>query len=307
MLSKRLINTAAVSIMELRQLRYFLALAEHLHFGDAAHALHITQPPLSRQIAAMEEELGVRLFDRHSRAVSLTPAGRAFVEQARTLLAGLDQAMRSARATARGERGQLRIGFTSLAAWTLLPGLLRRFSDRYPEVELLLSEVLPRDLDGLVVQGEVDLALSLPGPAAPGLAYRTLRREPLCAALPSDHPAAAGSGPLKLQRLRHSAFISFPPQTAPALHEAVLQACREAGFDPHVRLRTHLQQTIVNLVAEGLGVALVPASISRLQLPGVSFRPIVAAPSVEYGASWLAANRHPCLVAFLQLLPATPA
>lgn len=286
--------------MELRQLRYFLAVAEHLHFGRAAESLHITQPPLSRQIAALEQALGCSLFDRHSRAVRLTAAGQAFMEQARALLGGLDQAVRGAQASARGERGELRIGFTSMAAWALLPGLLKRYCDRYPQVQLALNEVLPRDLDALVRAGEVDLALSIPTAEPTELAYYPLAQESLCVALPATDGEASQAS-VALQRLADKPFIGFPRSTAPALHEAVMACCAQAGFEPKVRMRTHLQQTIVNLVAEGLGWALVPESISKLALPGVVFRPVPLSPRITYGASWVAGNRHPCLLGFLAL------
>lgn len=286
--------------MELRQVRYFLAVAEHLHFGRAAQSLHVTQPPLSRQIAALEQELGVMLFERHSRAVRLTAAGQSFVDQARALVGGLDQAVRGAQASARGERGELRIGFTSMAAWALLPGLLKRYCDHYPQVQVNLNEVLPRDLDALVYAGEVDLALSIPTAEPTELAYHPLAQEPLCLALPSDH-RLANEEVIALAQLADEPFIGFPRATAPALYEAIIACCAQAGFEPRVRMRTHLQQTIVNLVATGLGWALVPESISRLALPGVSFKRVSSSPLITYGACWVAGNRHPCLLSFLAL------
>ena len=165
-------------MIELRQLRYFLALAEHLHFGRAAEALHLTQPPLSRQIAALEAELGTPLFARHSRSVELTAAGREFQQHCKSLLAGLDLAVRSAQASARGERGELRLSFTMVAAWTLLPTLLKRYSDAYPQVKVVLNEVLPRDLGPALEAGEADVALTFPAHGSGQLQYRTLLREP---------------------------------------------------------------------------------------------------------------------------------
>lgn len=293
-------------MIDFRQLRYFLALTEHLHFGRAAEALHITQPPLSRQIAALEEELGTPLFARHSRSVELTAAGRDFQQHARALLSGLDLAVRAARATARGERGELRIGFTMLAAWTLLPRLLKTFTDGHPEVKLVLNEVLPRDLGPALDNGEVDVALTFPEREPGQRLYRTLQREPLCAVLPADHPLAQ-TAELDVAKLAGEPFITFPPATAPALHESVMDCCRQHGFAPSVRMETHLQQTIVNLVAEGLGVSLVPDSMRRMQLPGVAFRAIADSPQVEYGAAWSPHNDNPCLAAFLRSVGAVEA
>ncbi|KAF1054590.1 MAG: HTH-type transcriptional regulator GltC [Stenotrophomonas maltophilia] len=285
-------------MIDVRQLRYFLALAEHLHFGRAAEALHITQPPLSRQIAALEETLGTQLFARHSRAVELTASGREFQQHCRNLLAGLDLAVRSAQASARGERGELRLSFTMVAAWTLLPTLLKRYRDAYPQVKVVLNEVLPRDLGPALEAGEADVALTFPTADGSPLLYRSLLEEPLCAVLPAGHHLAQGRR-LDVAALAGEDFISFPPSTAPALHRAVMQSCAEHGFEPRVRLEPHLQQTIVNLVAEGLGVALVPDSMRKMQLPGAVFRPLRRSPLVDYGVAWSAHNHNPCLAAFL--------
>jgi len=286
-------------MIELRQLRYFMALAEQLHFGKAAESLHITQPPLSRQIAALEAELGVALFVRHSRAVALTAAGRDFQRHAGAVLAGLEQAVRSARASARGERGELRLSFTMVAAWMLLPELLKAYGAACPEVNLVLNEVLPRDLGPALERGDADLALTFPSPASSSLCYRALRSEPLCVVLPAGHRLALAAA-FDLAALADEPFITFPRQTAPALHDAVMGCCRAAGFEPRIRLETHLQQTIVNLVAEGLGVSVVPSSMRKMQMPGVAFRTIERSPLVEYGVAWNPGNENPCLNSFLR-------
>ncbi|ACO80568.1 Transcriptinal regulator, LysR family [Azotobacter vinelandii CA] len=286
-------------MIELRQLRYFMALAEHLHFGKAAESLHITQPPLSRQISALEADLGVVLFSRHSRSVELTAAGRDFQQHAKTALAELDLAIRSTRASARGERGELRVSFTMVAAWILLPELLKAYSDAYPDVSLALNEVLPRDLGPALERGEADIALTFPSSGSKSLCYRALRREPLCAVLPASHPLAAATE-FSIAALADEPFITFPRQTAPALHEAVMSCCRRAGFEPKIRLETHLQQTIVNLVAEGLGVSVVPGSMRKMRMPGVAFKAIDRSPPVEYGVIWNPRNENPCLNTFLR-------
>ena len=283
---------------DLRQLRYFVALAETLHFGRAAERLHITQPPLSRQIADLEASLGTALLVRNSRSVSLTPAGRSFYQHAREVLAALDLAVRASHAIARGDRGELRLSFTMCAAWNVLPRLLRHYRQGYPEVEVRLEEIVPRDLEQALTSGSVDLGISFPAAGASRLHYRRLLDEPLCAVLPADHPLAAHAE-VAAPELAGEDFISFPASTAPALHAAVSGHCRQHGFAPRVRLETHLQQTIVNLVAEGLGVALVPDSMRRMQLPGAVFRPLRDAPRVEQGLFWSAHNDNPCIAGFL--------
>ena len=285
--------------IELRQLRYFVTLAETLHFGRAATQLHITQPPLSRQIAALEDTLGVALFARSSRQVELTAAGRHFHAQAVRILATLDSAVRSTQASARGERGVLRVGFTMSAAWNVLPALIRRYGDAFPAAEIQLSEVVPRELDEALLSGRADVGIAFPWQRPDGLEYLRVHAEPLWAVLPAGHPLAAAAV-VAVGELADEPFITFPAATAPALHALVARCCREHGFEPRIRLETHLQQTIVNLVAEGLGVALVPRSMSRMQLPGAVFRPISAVRVIEQGVIWAANNANPCLARFIE-------
>ena len=287
-------------MIDLRQLRAFIALAEHLHFGKAAASLHLTQPPLSRQIAALEVELGVTLFFRHSRSVVLTAAGRDFYPQAKQILLGLDVAVRSVRAAAQGERGELRLSFTMVAAWILLPKLLKIYSAAYPEVRLILNEVLPKDLALVLERGEADVALTFSASHPSSLRYQRLHAEPLCVVLPASHPLAAAPQ-FQLAALANESFITFPAQTAPALHQAVMRSCHDAGFEPQIRLETQLQQTIVNLVAEGLGVSLVPEAMRKMQMPGVIFRPLEHSPTVELGLMWPVQHDNPCLSHFLRV------
>lgn len=285
-------------MIDLRQLRCFKVLGETLHFGQAAALLHISQPPLSRHIAALEKNLGVQLLARNSRSVRLTPAGRRFHAQAAALLAALDRAVHDAQATARGERGQLRLGFTMLAAWNVLPALLKAYGEVRPEVDVALAETVPRDIAAALAGGDSDLGITFPGRLPAGLCYRPLHSEPLCAVLPAGHRLAEFAA-VPVGELAGESFVTFPQATAPALHEVVTACCRAHGFAPSVRLETDLQQTIVNLVAAGLGVSLVPDSMRRMQLPGAVFRPLAASPRVELGLAWRADNDNPCLAGFL--------
>jgi DNA-binding transcriptional LysR family regulator len=291
--------------MDFRQLRYFVALADTLHFGRAAALMHISQPPLSRQIAALEEELGVQLFKRSTRQVELTAAGRHFHEQAVRIIEALNTAVRSTQATERGERGVLRVGFTMSVAWSVLPPLIKAYSDAYPGADIQLSEVLPRELNDALTSGSVDVGIAFPWQRPPGLEYLAVFTEPLCAVLPAGHRLAKPQT-VNVSDLADEPFITFPAATAPALHEMVIGCCREHGFEPRIRLETHLQQTIVNLIAEGLGVSLVPQSMSKMQLPGAVFRPVTAPRMVEQGVIWAAGNDNPCLACFLACARAFP-
>lgn len=285
--------------IDLRQLRYFVTLADTLHFGRAATLLHISQPPLSRQVASLEEEIGVSLLKRSTRLVELTAAGRHFHEQAQRIIAGLDTAVRSTQAIERGELGVLRVGFTMAAAWSVLPPLIKRYSDAFPQADVELSEVLPKELNDALMSGNVDVGIAFPWQRPPGLEYLAVHTEPLCAVVPSDHRLAQ-SDEIAVSDLAAEPFITFPATTAPALHELVIGCCHEHGFEPRIRLETHLQQTIVNLVAEGLGVSLVPQSMSKMQLSGAKFLPVSATRMVEQGVIWAADNDNPCLARFLE-------
>jgi len=260
----------------------------------------MTQPPLSRQIAALEQEMAVQLFERHSRSVGLTPAGASFYQNARRILEDCEDAVRQAQATERGERGELRIGFTMCAAWSVLPAVLASFRHRYPDVQVRLKETLPNELDRAMASGEVDIGISFP-PQMPGsFGYRSLVSEAMLAVLPSNHRLAQQSE-LSVEELAEEPFVTFPAATAPELHHALLQTCRLGDFQPTVVLETQLQQTIVNLVAGGLGVSLVPESMQKMNLQGASFRSLRESCSIEQGIYWLQENRNPCLLPFIDI------
>ena len=288
--------------MNLRHLRSFVVLAETLHFGQAARQLHMTQPPLSRQIAALEQALGIQLFERHSRAVSLTRAGEHFYHNVCRLLDDYEFAVRSAQAAARGGGGPLRIGVTMYAAWSVLPDLLAAYRRQCPDVTVKLTETLPKDLPQALMSGEVDVGISFPPAVASALSFQAVFRESLCAVLPATHPLA-GEREIRAGDLHNEAFISLPHSAAPELRGAVNDCCAVDQFEPDITLETNLQQTIVNLVAKGLGVSLVPQSMSRMQLEGAVFRPLAYSPPVVQGVYWQGTNDNPCLQSFLQGLP----
>ena len=292
--------------MTLQQLRSFIALAETLNFSRAAEQLNMTQPPLSRQILALEDSVGTPLFWRHSRSVALTPAGVQFQRDISRLLTDLERAGASARAAAQGEQGELRIAFTMYAAWNLLPELVSRFAEHYPDVRLRLEETLPRDLQQALLSGAVDAGLGFPLPVRHSLGYQSLYEDKLCAVLPANH-RLAGKRKVDVAELAEDPFICFPGSTAPALHEAVMQCCHSAGFQPEIRVETHLQQTIVNLVASGLGVALVPASMARMQLDGSVFIALRQPSRIEQGLYWNPDNPNPCLQRLLDQVRVTAA
>lgn len=292
-------------MIDIRQMRYFVALAETLHFGRAAERLHISQPPLSRQIAALEKELGVRLLDRHSRRTTLTHAGRRFMEDARAVLASFDQACRNARLAERGELGELSIGFMMHAAYTVLPALTRRFLEGHPQVHVELREVVPSSLADAVLTGRFDAAIMFnPGPIR-GLDAHTIHREDLCLAVQPVH-ALAGRSVVRAADLVGEPLIAAPAEVAPMLREAIMGYCRSGGSEPTIRLETQLQQTIVSLVAEGLGIALVPNSMRKLGLADVVFRDLSDGPGIEHVVAWRRGNLNPALQPFLAVAGVAP-
>lgn len=285
-------------MIDIRQLRYFVALAETRHFGRAAQRLHISQPPLSRQIAALEKALGARLLERHAHGANLTYAGDVFLAEARSVLAAFDQACRNARLADRGELGNLAIGFMMHAAYTSVPELTRRFITRYPQVQLELRETIPGLLADAVLNGQFDAGILFnPGPVA-GLDALSLYRERLCLAMYAAHPLA-GRDTLDARDLQGEALIATPHDVAPMLRDAIEVYCRSGGGVPHFRLETQLQQTIISFVAEELGIALVPQSIARIGVAGVVYRELENSPSVEQVLVWREGNRNPSLRLFL--------
>ncbi|HYN27532.1 MAG TPA: LysR substrate-binding domain-containing protein [Burkholderiales bacterium] len=288
--------------MELRHLRYFVTVAEELHFGRAAEKLHISQPPLSMQIRSLEEELGVMLLHRTQRHVSLTQAGQVFLQEARQILARLEQAVLMTRRAGRGEIGELAVGFISVADYNVLPVVLREFRQRFPLVNLTLRESTTdaqiRDLLG----GRIDVGFVLPPIDEPALQSVCIVREPLVAALPDRHPLARRPGKLTLAKLKEAPFILFPRPMAPGLYDDVVSFCRAAGFSPRVEQEAIQMQTIVSLVSAELGVALIPASLTNLRRTGVTYKALrEASPLTEIHLAWRRGDELPTLRVFVDL------
>jgi DNA-binding transcriptional LysR family regulator len=286
--------------MELRHLRYFVAVAEALSFGRAAARLHISQPPLSRQIRALEAQLGTALFTRTRRSVRLTAAGAALLPEARRLLRDADALQAGARRLASGEVGTLALGFISVAAYNLLPELAPEFRRRHPGIRLALREATSDVQVAALQQGELDVGLVLPpADATGGLDYAPLLEDTLVAAVPAGR---GGKGPIALAALRDEAFVLFPRAVGVALYDAIVDACRRAGFAPRVEQEAIQMQTIVSLVAAGMGVALVPAALVNLRRTGVVYRPLTdVRPRIELGIAWRAADDAPAVQTFVGL------
>lgn len=258
--------------MELRHLRYFVAVAETLHFGRAAEALGIAQPPLSQQIRQLEEELGIQLLHRtNKRQVLLTDAGQIILEEAHRTLAAAERVIQTARRAARGEVGRLDIGLASLASYTVALEILRTFRERFPHVSLLLTELQTADQVRKLCAGHLNLGFIYPPIDTDELTLECVQKEPLVAVLPMSHPLSAQEQ-LPLEALSNEFFILFPRHMGPGLYDQIVGLCRRSGFRPRVIQEANHIQTIVGLVSIGVGVSLLPASIQNLHRTGVVYR-----------------------------------
>jgi DNA-binding transcriptional LysR family regulator len=284
-------------MLELRQLRYFRTLAETLHFGKTAKIHHMSQPPLSRQIAALEQELGVRLFERTRHNVKLTEAGKHFFEDTGEIFKLIENARRNAQLASRGETGSLSVGFMMSSAYNIMPAVAKHYSATYPEVVVKLTEVLPSMLAADVKDGKTDVGIMYRPEDCDGLESRTIYREPLVLALPPGHRLGKKSVVFP-HDLAEESFITFPRHVAPLVHDQIVHYCLANGFRPRVKLETNLQQTIVNLVGEGMGVAMVPRSMSKTHRT-TQFRRLKAPPIVEVAVLWSKYNTNPCVETFV--------
>jgi DNA-binding transcriptional LysR family regulator len=275
-----------MSIPELRQLRHFVAVAQHLHFGRAAATLHMSQPPLSRSIQDLEARLGATLLARSRRKVALTPEGARFLEEAQRVIAQLERAVLEVGSMAAGAGGRLRLGFVSLADFGVLPGLLKSYKAAHPGVALALREMLSPEQAAALSAGELDFGLLLP-PVTGDLEHLVVQRERFVVALPARHALARARGRVAMRQLAGEAFVMAPRDIAPGLHDLVALLAARAGFSPRVAQEAIQMQTVVSLVSSGLGVAVVPSSVANLGRRGVAYREISDAhPRLDLWLAW---------------------
>lgn len=286
-----------------------MAVAEELHFGRAAERLNMTQPPLSQSIQALEADLGVRLFTRTKRRVALTSVGKQWLGHARQVLDGAAALPLIAQRLSRGELGSLRLAFVSTADYSVLPGLVSRFREAFPEVEVSLKEATSDLQIEALLSGEIDAGMIIaPGAAGlpPSLSYHPLLREPLVAAVPETWIAGGRAGfggdTLPKQAIIAAPLILFPRRSAPAFHDIVTGFYAEHGAVPVIRQEAIQMQTIVGLVSAGIGIALVPQSLTNLRRHGVRYLPLKGtAPEIETGLVWRSVDQTPALQRFIDI------
>ncbi|WP_110602906.1 LysR family transcriptional regulator [Salinicola lusitanus] len=290
--------------MELRYLRYFVAVAEELHFSRAAARLGISQPPLSQQIRALEAELDTRLLTRTNRRVELTAAGLLFLEEAREILARTERASRLVSRLGRGETGQLRIGFTtSVPLTSLLPRTLMHYRQRYPDVDLRMHELNSRRQIKPLLEGDLDIGIMRPATLPEGLDAFTLIREPLIAVVNDQGPLGGSDVPLTLDELALHPFIYFSPAAGTGLLDQFNALFAKRGLTPRLVQEVGGPNTIISLVAGGLGVSILPASFRHILIDNVRYRPISDDDAVS--EVWLTHLRHqqtPQTQHFIQLV-----
>jgi len=264
--------------MKLHQLRYFTVLAEELHFGRAAQRLAITQPPLSGAIKALEDELGAPLFERSSKRVTLTPAGMALRAEAQHVLERMDRATAVVRAAADGLHGRLEIGITSSLLYREPPQIVQRFKATMPAVEILLRELSTAQQIDELLRGQLDVGFVNAVTVPPQLASLALADDHFVCCLPQHHPMATHR-PVPLAQLADEPFVMFTREVAPANYDNVLAVLSQVGIHPRLVHAARQWLTVIAMVAHGLGIALVPASLTRSCIHGVVFVPLANLPT----------------------------
>lgn len=299
--SKTSVNAKKV-FMDLRQLSYFVAVAEELNFSRAAGRVHISQPPLSRQIAGLEKELEAVLFLRSAHGVELTRAGAALLPEARRMLS-LAAAIRGVVNRAkRGETGSLRIGFVGSTIYTSVPLLLSRFRQLYPGVAVSVQQLTVARQTVMLKNREIDVGIIRQSFSDAKLATRSLFREALVLAIPAHHPLAAKKGVVGLGEIVDEEFVFFSRSEAPVIHDQLVRMCQSAGFTPAIVQEAYPMSTVVGLVGAGVGIAFVPESMQRLNVQNVVYRDLRGGGAkTEIFLAWSVDNDSPTLKGFLDM------
>ncbi len=294
--------------MELRHLRYFVAVAEELNFTRAAAKLRLAQPSLTRQIHNLEEELGVRLLDRTKNQVSLTEEGKSFLLDARRLVALSLESVKAVQRFSRGESGQLNLGYLFKFNFDLLPATLATFYKTCPEIAVNLFDMSPTEQLRALEARKIDLGfVGLRPPAAhknmAALTWECVARHDVVAVLPARHPLVKKSKIL-MRDLKSLFFVAMSEQTHPGSRDWLTGLCQQAGFSPRILQDVDLESGIMTFVAEGLGVTLAREQIRNLPHPGVVFRPLALAAKAEYWIAWHRENRAKALIRYIEIVKA---
>ncbi|QTF08373.1 LysR family transcriptional regulator [Brenneria izadpanahii] len=278
--------------IELRHLRYFIAVAEELHFGRAAEKLLISQPPLSQQIQILEEQVGAKLLERNNRNVRLTPAGEMFLKEAWSIIAQVNQAAERAARIQRGEIGELTIGFTSSAPFIKkVSRSLLRFRQSFPQVHIQMIELNTKQQIEPLLNGKLDIGVMRNNPLPDALEHQLLLHEALVAVVHEEHPLATqAKGPISISQLANEPFVFFSRAVGTALYDETLTLLKKYGITPYITQEVGEAMTIVGLVSSGLGVSILPASFMRIKVDGVKYLQLAESDAIT--EVWLATARH---------------
>jgi len=287
--------------VELRYLRYFVAVAEELSFTRAAERLNIAQPPLSQQIRRLEARLGVMLLRRSKRRVELTEAGRVFLRQAYQAIQSLEEGILLAQRADRGEIGRLAVGILVYISYTLIPPILREFRAQFPEVHVELRFLTNTLQIAALLSGQVDVCFVRPPIDNPDIASKLISRERFILAMPATHPLA-GKSAVSIKQFKNDPFIMYVRELGPTFCSSLVQFCAKAGFSPKVALEVSQINAAVGLVGAGIGVALVPQSMNQLHFDNVVYRPLIErAPNVDVLLAWQAGRPSELLKSFIEM------
>ncbi|HLI09838.1 MAG TPA: LysR family transcriptional regulator [Ktedonobacteraceae bacterium] len=287
--------------MELRHLRYFVAVAEELHFGRAAERLSIVQPSLSQQIQQLEDELGFPLLYRTKRSVELTDAGKVFLVEAKRVLAQAQEAKRAAQRAYRGEVGRLVVGYISSSTYDLLPVMLRVYRERFPDVEVGLRELTSQEQVRALEEEHIHVGLLRLPISTPLLKVEVVRREPIVCVLPEGHPLARHER-IAVPLLADEPFVLQSSHRGGGYYMQLMRLCLSSGFTPNVVQEVTEMHTIVSLVAAGMGVSLVPLSTRNIRSQGVVYRALEGPPALaEMAVAWPRNSRSALVQNFLDV------
>jgi DNA-binding transcriptional LysR family regulator len=293
--------------MNLQQLRYFVTVAELLNFTRAADLLHVTQSGLSKQIADLENELGVKLFIRSKRYVRLTAAGRELLAEAREIVERSEKFIKKTRQFASGQAGSLKIGFLGISEQNFLPPVLKKFQQKFPQIELSLTQLDWNPVNSALVGGDIDIGItfSLGLESLPGLAWQTVSPGFLTVAMPQDHPLA-GQKTVSLRELAGEPFITFTPNRSSLSIDHLTKICRYHGFSPKIARQVSRMETMLLLIKAGLGIAVLSTHVKSLGGEGLRFVEIDCSEKrIDLVAAWKKGNPNPAIPLFLEELRTT--
>lgn len=289
--------------MELRHLKYFKAVAEELHFGKAAARLNIAQPPLSLQIRNLEEELGVSLFHRTKRHVELTKEGQVFLEKVYQLFKSLDESIEAVRMVSRGEIGEIVIGYLASAAYDVLPAIIKQYRKQYPSIHVNLKQLTSAEQLKALQEGTIHIGIISEPIENKSLNLEIIRKEPMVAALPKEHPLASKTSSIDLIELANDPFILTGRNSNQSHYDGIINNCYDAGFSPNIIQETKEMSTVISLVSAGIGIAIVPASIQLLLQNEVVYRDIRDNKfNTVTALVWENKNQSPIVNAFVELV-----